>query len=178
MSALKLMKIVTLWVLYTIRFDFVVFPNYFGFNFIYFGLTSSGKESPSTVNVVILAGGISRVCHQDVLVCLEFRDLDEYAFISMSWCNIRAWKIFAINAHRILKCCIRLRRNLFLLNKEAQRATYCAPEYNVPNFWRIGQGGHFCLLIGRKKHKLSRGRSDLASWQLSLNSIRRFQRKI
>ena len=26
--------------------------------------------------------------------------------------------------------------------QEAQRATYRAPEYNVPPFWRIGQGGH------------------------------------
>ena len=25
--------------------------------------------------------------------------------------------------------------------QEAQRATYRAPEYNVPPFWRIGQGG-------------------------------------
>ena len=25
--------------------------------------------------------------------------------------------------------------------QEAQRATYRAPEYNVPPFWPIGQGG-------------------------------------
>ena len=29
--------------------------------------------------------------------------------------------------------------------QEAQRATYRAPEYNLPPF--LGQGGHFCLLI-------------------------------
>ena len=34
--------------------------------------------------------------------------------------------------------------------QEAQRATYRAPEYNVPPLWEIGQGGHFCLLIGPK----------------------------
>ena len=34
--------------------------------------------------------------------------------------------------------------------QEAQRATYRAPEYNVPPFWGIGKGGHFCLLIGPK----------------------------
>ena len=37
-----------------------------------------------------------------------------------------------------------------LKQQEAQRATYRAPEYNVPPFWGIGQGGHFCLLIGPK----------------------------
>ena len=37
-----------------------------------------------------------------------------------------------------------------LKKQEAQRATYRAPEYNVPPFWGIGQGGHFCLLIGPK----------------------------
>ena len=108
--------------------------------------------------------------------------------------------------------------------QEAQRATYRAPEYNLPPFWGIGQGGHFCLLIGPKntnpeedveillpvkfcwipfsgfrevenvsanqrpgrpscisdrpeKHKLGRGRWDLASCQVSLNSVQRFQRR-
>ena len=37
------------------------------------------------------------------------------------------------------------------IQQEAQRATYRAPEYNVPTSWGIGQGGHFCLLIGPKK---------------------------
>ena len=109
--------------------------------------------------------------------------------------------------------------------QEAQRATYRAPEYNVPPFWRIGQGGHLVFPIGPKntnlvedveillpvkfrwipfsgfrgevenvsanqrpgwpscfsdrpeKHKLGRGRWDLASWQVSLNSVKRFQRR-
>ena len=108
--------------------------------------------------------------------------------------------------------------------QEAQRATYRAPEHNVPAFWQISQGGNFCLLIGLKntnlvedveillpvkfrwipfsgfreevinfpanqrpgrqscfsdqpeKHKLGRGHWDLASCQVSLNSIQRFQR--
>ena len=34
--------------------------------------------------------------------------------------------------------------------QEAQRATYRAPEYNVPPFWQIGLGGKSCLLIGLK----------------------------
>ena len=38
--------------------------------------------------------------------------------------------------------------------QEAQRATYRAPEYNVPPFWGIGQGGHFCLLNGPKNTNL------------------------
>ena len=38
--------------------------------------------------------------------------------------------------------------------QEAQRATYRAPEYNVPPFWGIGQGRHFCLLIGPKNTNL------------------------
>ena len=42
-------------------------------------------------------------------------------------------------------------RNLnMFIKQEAQRATYRAPEYNVPPFWGVGQGGHFCLLIGLK----------------------------
>ena len=39
-------------------------------------------------------------------------------------------------------------------NQEAQRAIYRAPEYNVPHSWRIGQRGHFCLLIGPKNTNL------------------------
>ena len=38
--------------------------------------------------------------------------------------------------------------------QEAQRATYRAPEYNVPPFWQISQGGNFCLLIGLKNTNL------------------------
>ena len=112
------------------------------------------------------------------------------------------------------------------IKQEAERATYCAPEYNVPPFWGIGQGRHFCLLIGPnninseedveilllvkfrwipfsgfrgevenvsanqrpgrpscffsdrpEKHKLGRGCWDLASCQVLLNSVQRFQRK-
>ena len=40
-----------------------------------------------------------------------------------------------------------------------------------------GQGGHFVFPIGPKKHKLGRGRWDLASCQVSLNSVQRFQRR-
>ena len=32
----------------------------------------------------------------------------------------------------------------------AQRATLCAPEYNVLPVWRISQGDHFCILISQK----------------------------
>ena len=31
------------------------------------------------------------------------------------------------------------------VEQEAQRATYRAPEYNVPPLWEIGQGGHFFI---------------------------------
>ena len=106
--------------------------------------------------------------------------------------------------------------------QEAQRATYRAHEYNVPPFFGIGKGRHFCLLIGLQnlnlvedveillpvkfrwipfrgfrgevengsanqrpgrpscfshrpeKHKLGRGRWDLASCLVSLNSVQRF----
>ena len=34
--------------------------------------------------------------------------------------------------------------------QEAQRATYRAPEYNVPPFWRTSQGGHLVFPIGPK----------------------------
>ena len=36
------------------------------------------------------------------------------------------------------------------IKQEAQRATYRTPEYNVPPFWRIGQGGHLVFPIGPK----------------------------
>ena len=38
----------------------------------------------------------------------------------------------------------------FEIKQEAQRATYRAPKYNVPPFWRIGQGGHLVFPIGQK----------------------------
>ena len=38
-----------------------------------------------------------------------------------------------------------------VFKQEAQRATYRAPEYNVPPFWQINQDGNFCLLISLKK---------------------------
>ena len=63
------------------------------------------------------------------------------------------------------------------LTQEALRATYRAPEYNVPPFWQIGQGGHLVFPIGLQKHKLGRGCWDLASCQVSLNSVQRFQRR-
>ena len=38
--------------------------------------------------------------------------------------------------------------------QEAQRATYRAPEYNMPPFWGIGQGGHLVFPIGPKNTSL------------------------
>ena len=38
--------------------------------------------------------------------------------------------------------------------QETQRATYRAPDYNVPPFLGISQGGHFCFLIGPKNTNL------------------------
>ena len=40
-----------------------------------------------------------------------------------------------------------------------------------------GQGGHLVFQISPKKNKLGRGRWDLASCQVSLNSFQRFQRR-
>ena len=47
----------------------------------------------------------------------------------------------------------------------------------VPPFWRIGQGGHPVFSDRPKKHKLGRGRWDLSSCQVLLNSFQRFQRR-
>ena len=46
--------------------------------------------------------------------------------------------------------------NLWLrwAKQEAQRATYHAPENDMPPFWGIGQGGHFCILISPKNINL------------------------
>ena len=53
---------------------------------------------------------------------------------------------------------------------------------HLSTMWRlfggIGQGGHFFLLIGPKNKKLGRGRWDLVSCRVSLNSVQRFQRRI
>ena len=38
--------------------------------------------------------------------------------------------------------------------QDAQRATYRAPEYNVPPFWQIGQGGHLVFPISPKNTNL------------------------
>ena len=38
--------------------------------------------------------------------------------------------------------------------QEAKRATYRAPEYNVPPFWQIGQGGNLVFLICPKNTNL------------------------
>ena len=40
-----------------------------------------------------------------------------------------------------------------------------------------GQGGHLVFPNRPEKHKLGRGRCDLASCQVSLNSVQRFQRR-
>ena len=110
------------------------------------------------------------------------------------------------------------------IQQEAQRATYRAPEYNVPPFWQIGQGIHLVFPIGPQKntnlveeieillpvkfrwipfsgfrwdvenvsanqrpgwpscfsdrpekHKLGRRHGDIASCQLSLNSVQQFR---
>ena len=42
----------------------------------------------------------------------------------------------------------------WLHKQEAKRATYRAPEYNVPAFRQISQGSNFCLLIGLKNTNL------------------------
>ena len=62
----------------------------------------------------------------------------------------------------------------FCVKQEAQRATYHAPEYNVPPFWQIGLDGKSCLLFGLKN--TVRGHWDLASCQVSLNYVQRVQR--
>ena len=40
-----------------------------------------------------------------------------------------------------------------------------------------GWGGHLVFPIGPKKHKLGRELRDLASYQVSLNSVQQFQRR-
>ena len=64
-----------------------------------------------------------------------------------------------------------------IMKQEAQRATYRAPEYNVPPFLTDWPGRPSCFSDRPKKHKLGRGRWDLSSCQVSLNSIQRFQRR-
>ena len=62
--------------------------------------------------------------------------------------------------------------------QEAQRATYCAPEYNVrATFLRNWSRQIFLFTDRPEKHKLGRGPWDLASCQVLLNSVQRFQRR-
>ena len=58
---------------------------------------------------------------------------------SVAWCYA---SILNVSRHHSLAA--------IYATQEAQRATYRAPEYDMPTFWRIGQGGQFCLLIGQK----------------------------
>ena len=62
------------------------------------------------------------------------------------------------------------------IQQEAKRATYRAPEYNVPPL-RNQPRRTFLLTDRPEKHKLCRGHYDLASCQVSLNSVQRFQRR-
>ena len=41
----------------------------------------------------------------------------------------------------------------------------------------IGRGGHFVFSVPTEKHKLGRRHWDLTSYQVSLNSVQRFQRR-
>ena len=61
--------------------------------------------------------------------------------------------------------------------QEVQRATYRAPEYNVPPFLTDRPGRQYLFTHRPEKHKLGRRRWDLASCQVSLNSVQRFQRR-
>ena len=62
-------------------------------------------------------------------------------------------------------------------NKRPKRATYRAPEYNVPPFWQISQGGNFCLLIGLKNTNLVEDVEILLPVQVSLNSLQAVSEK-
>ena len=124
--------------------------------------------------------------------------------------------------HAIHPTYMKVHRENDHLKDKRPKGPHRAPEYNVPASWQIGQGGHFCLLIGLKninsvedveillpikfhwilfrgevenisanqrpgqsscfsdrpeKHKLGRGRWDLASCQVSLKYVQQFQRR-
>ena len=53
-----------------------------------------------------------------------------------------------------------------IFKQEAQRATYRAPEYNVPPLRGIYQGGPFCLLISPKNANLVKDVEILLSVKL------------
>ena len=61
--------------------------------------------------------------------------------------------------------------------QEAQRATHRAPEYNVPLYFRNQTGRPVLFTDIPEKYKLGRGRWELESCQILLNSVHRFQRR-
>ena len=63
--------------------------------------------------------------------------------------------------------CLYLEKKYAIQKQEAQRATYRAPEYNVPHLLP-----HLGFSDRLEKHKLGSGRS---SYQVSSNSIQGFQ---
>ena len=65
---------------------------------------------------------------------------------------------------------LQIKPNIITHQQGAQRAAYCAPEYNVPLKLKDQIGCPFCFSNRPEKHKLGKG--------CSLNSIQRFQRRI
>ena len=61
--------------------------------------------------------------------------------------------------------------------QEDQRATYRAPEYNVPLFDWLARVAILFFRLAGKKRKRGRGHWDLAWCQVSLNSVQWFKRR-
>ena len=78
---------------------------------------------------------------------------NQKAWLSKLW-NQSEQQTITIFQFRI-RGCIRFVAVAFQSEEqEAQRATYRAPEYNMPPFWGIGQGGHLVFPIGPKNTSL------------------------
>ena len=82
--------------------------------------------------------------------------------------------IYMVHSERILRLLMHIFTTENLYEQEAQRATYRAPEYTFLADW---PGRPSCFSDRPEKHKLGIGRWDLASCQVSLNSVQRFQRR-
>ena len=117
-------------------------------NFIY-TCKSPSKDIDSLFSCNLCSGTYENVCSFDCLV--------------WKWCHFTMWSnTQAPSCHSHMNVHLDMYIHYNLVEQEAQRATYRAPEYNVPPFWGICQGSHLVFPIG-PINKLSRGLWDLAS---------------
>ena len=84
---------------------------------------------------------------------------------------------FAMYLGFLFLVALNLPKQALFKKQESQRATYLAPEYNVPTFEESDARAAIFVYDRPEKYKLGRGNWDNASCQVSFNSLQRFHRR-